>query len=100
MLGMCINKRVVIGVGLVAVALLALAPRSLVAFAPFLVMAICPLSMLFMVRRMDGRREASEASEAEVPAPAASVGGEVRVLQEEVDRLQAELALRGDSQPA
>lgn len=94
MFGMCINKRAVVAVGLVALALLALAPRSLATFAPVLVMAVCPLSMVFMMRRMDARREA-EASTA-----AAGVGPEVRQLQEEVGRLEAELARRGDAQPA
>ena len=94
MFGMCINKRVVVGVGAVALALLAVSPRLLASLGPVLVLAICPLSMVFMMRAMGGRHDA------EPPAPRADGDRELRELEEEVNRLKAELALRGDQRPA
>lgn len=93
MFGMCINKRVVIGVAAVALALLAFAPGLLGRLAPVLVMAICPLSMVFMMRGMGGHR-------AEQPAAGEAGDGQLRGLEEEVNRLKAELALRDENRPA
>jgi len=92
--GVCINKRVVIGVGVVALALLALSPRLLATLGPVLVLAICPLSMVFMMRAMGGRHEA------EPSTPAATGDREMRELEEEVNRLKAELALRAEERSA
>jgi len=88
---MCINKRVVAGLALVALAVFALAPSALGALAPVLIMAACPLSMLFMMRGMSGRDQ----------QPTAPTGDDrqLRELEEEVNRLKAELALRGEDKP-
>jgi len=94
--GMCINKRVVVGVGIVALALLALSPRLLASLGPVLVMAICPLSMVFMMRAMGGRHDA----EPSTPATPGDRDRDLRELEEEVNRLKAELALRGEERPA
>ena len=93
MFGMCINKRVVAGLAVVAFVLLALSPRLLAGLAPVLVMAICPLSMVFMMRSMGGRRDADT-------GPEGSTGPQQRELEEEVNRLKAELALRGQDDRA
>lgn len=89
MFGMCLDKRVVAGVAFAALVLLALAPRLLAGLAPLLVMAVCPLSMVLMSRSMHGRR-------AEDANPAAGAGDR-RELEEEVNRLKAELALRDET---
>lgn len=90
MFGMCINKRVVGGLALTALVLLALAPRQVAGLVPLLVMAVCPLSMLWMMRGMHGRRAAD----------ATGAGDwQLREFEEEVNRLKAELALR-DETPA
>lgn len=49
----CLNRNVLIGLGVVAVALFVLAPgaRSVL---PLLLVAACPLSMVFMMRGMSG----------------------------------------------
>lgn len=96
MFGMCINKRVVIGVGVVALALLALSPRLLASLGPVLVMAICPLSMVFMMRAMRGRHDV----EPSTPASTGERDRQPRELEEEVNRLKAELAPSGDERPA
>lgn len=92
MLGMCINKRVVVGVGVIALAVLVLAPRLFAGLAPVLIMAICPLSMVFMMRAV-GRHDERQ------PPPTAGER-DLRELEEEVNRLKAELALRGEDRPA
>ncbi|MFP5326829.1 MAG: DUF2933 domain-containing protein [Acidimicrobiia bacterium] len=103
---MCFDKRVLVGLGVVAVALLAFAPQTLGAAAPFLVMAACPLSMVVMMRAMNGRDrcvtpETQHTSAAPVadtsPAPThVDAEPRLRELEEEVNRLRAELSLRSE----
>ena len=89
---MCINKRVVAGLAAVALVVFALSPRLLGAFGPVLIMAACPLSMLVMMRGLSGRDH----------EPSAANREERRVseLEEEVNRLKAEITLRGESSSA
>ena len=89
---MCINKRVVVALAVVAVAVFALSPRLLGAVAPVLIMAACPLSMLLLMSRMSGREH-----DPDVP-----IGRDRQVLEleEEVNRLKAELALRDQHRSA
>ncbi|MET9836078.1 DUF2933 domain-containing protein [Streptomyces sp. NPDC006385] len=47
---MCINKKVLAGLGIVAVGVLLLKPAWFVAALPLLILALCPLSMVFMMR--------------------------------------------------
>jgi len=89
---MCINKRVVAGLAVVALALFALSPRLLGGLAPVLIMAACPLSMLLMMRGMSGRDH-------QAPA-AAGDDRQLRELEEEVNRLKVELVLRSEDKPA
>lgn len=92
-MGMCINKRVVAGLAVVALAAFALAPNLLGALGPVLIMAACPLSMLVMMRGMSGR-------DREEPAATNDDDRQLRELEEEVNRLKAELALRSEDKPA
>ena len=85
---MCINKRVVAGLGAGALLLLALSPRLLGAAAPLLIMAVCPLSMILMMRTMHGRSDAPAANNGD------GEGRQLRELEEEVNRLKAELHIR------
>ena len=96
---MCMNKRVLIGLGVVAVAVLALWPGAFGAAAPLLFLAACPLSMVFMMRSMSGGKQGASAdSPAETSTsgavPAADGTAQTRELEEEVGRLRAELHLR------
>ncbi|MBB5161719.1 DUF2933 domain-containing protein [Mycobacterium sp. AZCC_0083] len=52
---MCLNKKALIGLGVIAIGLVVLRPGWAVAALPFLILAICPLSMIFMMRGMKGR---------------------------------------------
>ena len=89
---MCINKRVVVGLAAIALVVFALSPRLLAGLAPVLIVAVCPLSMLLMMRGMTGRDQ-------EAPS-AAGDDRQLRELEEEVNRLKVELALRGEDKPA
>lgn len=83
----CFDKRVLAGLAIVAAAVFVLSPRLLGSVAPILIMAACPISMLVLMGRMTGEDRA-----------AAPGGGQPdrqhRELEEEVNRLKAELALR------
>jgi len=97
---MCINKNVVAGAVVVGLALLVVAPRFLAGATPLLVMAICPLSMVVMMRGMSGRRDAAERN---VPSPQSADQDrdrELREMSEEVNRLKAELVLRREDDRA
>jgi hypothetical protein len=52
---MCINKKVVIGLAGAGVVLYLVAPGAIGAALPLLLLAICPLSMIVMMRAMSGR---------------------------------------------
>jgi len=110
--GMCINKRVVLGVAAVALAVLAVSPRLLAGLTPVLVLAICPLSMVFMMRTMnrdsatcdtksqkpenDSELAAGSGASERLGAVGAAKAddAQLRELEEEVNRLKAELQLR------
>jgi outer membrane murein-binding lipoprotein Lpp len=50
--GMCINWKVLVGVSAVAAGLFVFVPKVAGAALPFLILAICPLSMLLMAGAM------------------------------------------------
>lgn len=110
-MGMCFNKRVLIGLGVVGLGVFAVSPRLLGTMAPLLILAACPLSMVFMMRAMNrdgascGTKQPDAESDNQVaarngtvePVAAAGVHGgdsQLRELEEEVNRLKAELQLR------
>lgn len=64
--GTCINWKVLVGVGIVAASLFVIVPKVAGAALPFLILAICPLSMLLMAGgvAMKGRGESSDGREA------------------------------------
>lgn len=54
MLKMCLNWKVLAGLVALGVGIYAVAPDLAVAALPFLLLAICPLSMMFMMKGMQG----------------------------------------------
>lgn len=99
-MGMCFNKRVLVGLGVVALAVFAFSPSLLGAVAPLLILAVCPLSMVFMMRAMNqggARCGADQQGAGDVASTATQpVGGDLKLgeLEEEVNRLKAQLQLR------
>lgn len=51
---MCFNKKILVTLGVIAVAVFVLKPSLLVAALPLLILAVCPLSMIFMMKGMNG----------------------------------------------
>lgn len=116
-MGMCFNKRVFIGLGVVALGVLAVSPSLLWSLAPLLILAACPLSMVLMMRAMNrggagceskpqGREQGDQVAAGGTVDPVAAVptdaGGDAqrRELEEEVNRLRAELHLRDQDRSA
>lgn len=99
-MGMCFNKRVLIGLGVVALAVFAFSPTLLGTLGPLLILAVCPLSMMFMMRAMnrDGtscRTDQQGAADIAGGATSAATSDlKLRELEEEVNGLKAELQLR------
>src|SRR6266566_2635094 len=56
---MCLNWRVLAGLAVVGLIVLVVAPQLIWAALPILLIAACPLSMLFMMRGMAGNRNAT-----------------------------------------
>lgn len=83
---MCWNKNVIIGLVAVAVAVYFLAPGSIGAALPVLLLAACPLSMLLMMRAMAGDR--STTTNAAGEAVDGSISEEVARLRAEVTELR------------
>lgn len=60
--GFCVNLKVVVALGAAGLALFIVAPRIAVAALPLLIVAICPLSMLLMMRGMRGAGPSASAT--------------------------------------
>lgn len=54
MLKMCLNPKVIAGVAIAGVAIWLVAPELIAAALPLLFLAICPLSMVLMMKAMSG----------------------------------------------
>ncbi|MEJ7871413.1 MAG: DUF2933 domain-containing protein [Rubrobacteraceae bacterium] len=54
MLKMCLNWKVLAALAVLGAGMYAIAPNLAVAALPFLLLAICPLSMMFMMKGMQG----------------------------------------------
>ena len=102
---MCFDKRVLGGLAAVGVGVLIVAPNLLLTALPLLLLAICPLSMLFMGKfMMGGGRRASLDRQQE---PSALIDAQYRVESgsaldrgEQVALLRAQLQRVGEQQAA
>ncbi|MDQ6906689.1 MAG: DUF2933 domain-containing protein [Chloroflexota bacterium] len=65
--GMCINWKVVAGLAVVGLGVWAVAPNLIGAAAPLLLLAVCPLSMAFMMHGMGGMRQTSSTQPRDTP---------------------------------
>lgn len=106
-MGMCLNHKVLIGLGIVAAAVLIAAPQAFLAALPVLFLLACPLSMVFMMRGMGrnhgggdqtGRPADSVDSRSTPITPDQSA--EVARLRAEIDQLRAGLRDRRQLQRA
>jgi hypothetical protein len=98
---MCLNKKVLIGLGIVAVGLVVLRPEWALPALPFVILAVCPLSMIFMMRGMRGRNAGAAGSRQEAhPHFGASVATKADSGQQVIDVQSQQLVVDvGNTQP-
>jgi hypothetical protein len=90
---MCLNWKVLVGLAVVGLIVLVVAPQLIWAALPILLLAVCPLSMLFMMRGMAGKRNATtEMQEDQLPAEL--------TRDERLAELQSRMASMQDEQEA
>jgi len=86
--GFCIDRRVLIGLAVLALGVFLLDPGLLRSVLPLMLIAICPLSMLFMMRSMGGHQSSQE------PAAKGSGTGNDQADVSSLRRELAELSAR------
>ncbi len=91
MWGMCFNWKVLVALGAVAAGVLFVAPGAAIGLLPILLLAACPLSMVWMMvamkRGMGGKDQPATAESIETTRTRlAALRAEERVLEEELAR--------------
>lgn len=94
---MCLNPKVIAGVAAVAVGVLLFAPHLAASALPVLFIAICPISMLLMMRSMQGHSDApgdrgTRPTETAPVDQVADLKGEVAKLHEREADLERKIA--------
>ncbi len=96
LLGMCLNWKVVAGLAVIGLLVLVVAPQIGWLLLPVLLIAACPLSMLFMMRGMRGmqggmgRPSSQPASASPVPVAEAAREEQLTALRTQLLSIQAE----------
>lgn len=85
---MCFNRKVLTGLAAVALGILVVAPQLFSRALPLLVVAACPLSMLFMMRGMSGT--GGQCANGRGGQPSADHEAEITRLRTEIERLRRE----------
>ena len=87
---MCLNRRVVGGLAVAALAVLVFAPSAFGRALPVLVAAACPLGMLLMARSATGACHRKKDEVGDPPAgPIPDAATEIARLRHEVEELRA-----------
>ena len=86
--GMCINWKVIGGLAAVGVGIWIMAPNLIAAAAPLLIFAICPLSMMLMMRGMSNNQNAPAAQQPGAPKDLAALKAEHARLTAELEAAQ------------
>ncbi len=94
LLGMCLNWKVLAGLAVVGLIVLVVAPQFIWAALPILLVAACPLSMLFMMRGMSGNGNANQTASqtTQLPAGGSTRDEQLAELQSRLSGVQAEQA--------
>jgi len=97
MRGICFNWKVLAGLAVVGLGVLAVSPRLALAVLPLLAVAACPLSMLFMMRGMSNTPSSQVAASSSAESSPATTLGSATSQDERIAQLQAEIRrLRAD----
>lgn len=99
---MCFNKKVITALVAAGAGVFLVAPSAFYAALPLLILAACPLSMIVMMRGMNGMsgKQCSPSSTEDGDAGSETEADEVTRLRAEVDQLRAERADREDRRGA
>ena len=90
-LNMCLNWKVLAGLAVVGLIVLLVAPQFIGAALPILLVAACPLSMLFMIRGMSGNGNATTQMQGErMPAVGLTRDEHLTTLKSRMSSMQAE----------
>ena len=99
LLGMCLNWKVLAGLAVVGLLVLVVAPQFIGVALPLLLVAACPLSMVFMMRGMSGNGNANQTAsqttqlqEDQLPAGGLTRDEQLAELQSRLSSVQAEQA--------
>ena len=87
----CLDKRALIGLGALVLAVLVLAPQWAAPALVIAVVLVCPASMMLMMRGMRGASCSAETADAQ--------GDELARLRAEAERLRAERGRTDDPAP-
>ena len=85
MIRMCLNWKVIGGLSVVGLGIWLVAPNLIAAAIPVLLIAVCPLSMLMMMKAMDGGHRSSQSSDAGIDDGVAP-SREVRIAELQAQR--------------
>jgi len=91
MFGMCFNRKVLVGLAAIAIGLFVFAPGQAVAALPLLLLAACPLSMIFMMRMMGGSHDHTTEGHFVPGATKEPLQERLHALREEERRLESQL---------
>jgi len=94
LLGMCLNWKVLAGLAVVGLLVLVVVPQFIGVALPLLLVAACPLSMLFMMRGMSGNGNANQTASqtTQLPAGGSTRDEQLAELQSRLSSVQAEQA--------
>ncbi len=89
----CLNWKAVAGLAVIGLGAWAVAPGAIAAVVPFLIVAVCPLSMVFMMRNMGRTHSAARpACASQRPRAGVTRADTYATLQDELAVVEAEHA--------
>lgn len=91
--GMCLNWKVLAGLGAVGLGIFVLAPQLFAAALPFLLLALCPLSMLLMMGSMQSMNESQQNTAHSTPKEELSHSEKILQLKAQQTALADQLAV-------
>lgn len=91
--GMCLNWKVLAGLGAVSLGIFVFTPQLFAAALPFLLLALCPLSMLLMMGSMKSMDESRQNAAHSTPGKDLSRSEQIAELKTQQEALADQLAV-------